>query len=189
MKMQQIELQKEFNELIQQISKDVLELSVLKSVEKASNEIKKQVPGIEKNSAGLKKSIDVLQGVSKELSAHLQETKIKENKIDDQLKNIRQKADGNTNILNTLKNDTAKQYVSQKRKLDAIDEMISTLDKDIQEQFEELLDSHRQDLKSSVVEINEEGNSIKKVAAWNLFFTIAIFGATVTILLNVFSII
>lgn len=180
--MQQVELQKEFNELIQKISKDVLELSVLKSVEKASNEIKKQVPGIERNSAGLKKSIEVLQGVSKELSVHLQDSKINENKIDDQLKHIRIKADGNNKILNTLKHDIAKDHVSQKQKLDAIDDMIGTLDNGLQEQFENLSSNHQQELEISVDKIN-------KIAMWNLSFIMATFGIAVTLLLKAFSII
>lgn len=180
--MMQKELQKEFKYLIKEISKEVLEINVVKSLEKASYTVKDQVPALSKNIDQLKFVLNDLQKINSQNVKHQQETSERENRIETKLKTIDQKVDSEIKKLNdfqknlsSFQNETSSNFNGT---VSSLERTINSNSATVNQQLTSL---------SSVT--NEKATELKKLLIWILVFSVGSFGVLSTILLNTLKVI
>lgn len=163
------DLQQEFRELVKEISKEVLELDVVKSIGNYSNTIKTQVPMVSSSINELSNEVSKLSWISNELAKYKQEQVSRNIDIDDKLQVIE------TNVETEIKNIILLQELIIKNQKNIEAEFISQ-----QTQINNALNVYADEVKEVVNQITVLSNkslsnskSTKKILSILLF---AIYG-------------
>jgi len=185
------ELEKEFSELIKEISKEVLELSITKSVESASFAIKAQVPTMSQNIEQLKKALESLQWVNAELIKNQEEVKARDTRIDIQLKNMINKLESNIRIGKDLQEDVALIREDSNRDFEVQVKMFENAQANIRGDVKKqiaLSETQSNILRELVNENIAEGYKRKKILSWTLLFSASSFGMLAILLLHTLNV-
>lgn len=186
--MMQTELQNEFNELIKEISKEVLELSVSKSIENASFMIKGQVPTMTNNIKELKKALESLYAVKTELANYQKETQIRENKVDSQLISLIKKVENESKLVEEVKMNLSSFQKETKEKAKVHqDEILEVrgVTKSETKKLGEQLDTLHSLTNEGVI----KGKKTNHLLIWTFIISLGSFGILTTILLQTLKII
>ncbi|MFD1707870.1 hypothetical protein ACFSCZ_14180 [Siminovitchia sediminis] len=181
----QDELQREYNQLIKEISKEVLELSVAKSMEKASLTVNKQVPVMAESIDKLRKVLDELQYVNAEYLKRQQGQKKREERMDVQLKNILQKVEVDINHVKEIKGDITRFQEKTDKKFDLQDKAAKLLEESLEKRADQL-DGQLNVLTNHGV---ETADTSKKLLITTLIFSLGSFGILTTLLLHTLQVI
>jgi exonuclease VII large subunit len=180
--MPKTDLQREFHQLITEISKEVLELSVTKTMEKSANSMKENVPAITNNVEQLRRALENLHAVNSELTKHQVDLNKREQRVDHQLKNIVQKIEKDLHLSNDVQESMNSFRVETERRFD--------LQENVVQSVKDAADQHSDSLSTQVNELHElteggvlTGEKSNKLLIWSFVFSLGSFGIMFTLLL------
>ncbi|KSU60375.1 hypothetical protein AS034_16160 [[Bacillus] enclensis] len=175
-------LQREFHQLITEISKEVLDLSVTKIIGTSADSMKKNVPAISNNVEQLRKALENLHAVNAELTKHQVELNKREQRVDHQLKNIVQKIDKDIHLSNEVQESVDSFCLEMERRFDQQENAVQSV--------KEQADRHSGSLGNQVKELHTltesgvlTGEKSNKLLIWSFIFSLGSFGIMLTLLL------
>jgi predicted nucleic acid-binding Zn-ribbon protein len=184
----QKELQKEFNQLIKEISNEVLELSVSKSIENASFTVKEQVPEMANQITRLNKALTNLQQVNHDLTKQYQFAEKRDAKIAEQMKRIEHKVDDDIKKVEKVIGDISSFQGKMHKRFDEQHSAIEDLEETTEKQTE-LFDQKLEELKTTTNAGLSTGLTTKTLLIWTLVFSVGSFGLLTTLLLQTLGVI
>ncbi|RBP02521.1 hypothetical protein [Rossellomorea aquimaris] len=180
--MAKTDLQREFHQLITEISKEVLELSVTKTMEKSADSMKKNVPAISNNVEQLRRALENLHAVNSELTKHQVEQNKREQRVDHQLKNIVQKIEKDLHLSNDVQESMNSFRVETERRFDQQENAVQSV--------KETAQQHSSSLSNQVSELHTlteggviTGGKSHKLLVWSFVFSLGSLGIMLALLL------
>lgn len=182
------ELKTEFNQLIQEVSKEVLELSVSKSMVEAAYTVKEQVPTMTANISELKLALEALKSINTDFVMHKQELIKHESRVEHQIKEVGKQIDTDISLMKEVKEDISSIWIETERKFDKQSDYLTYIS-----------NQNLKQAKANETQINElteltkegvgMGLTTKKLLIWTLVFSLGSFGILTTLLLNTLKVI